>query len=60
VPPTADQVLWEPIRDRTDAISFEATTTTTTTTTPTPELVRDDWYQSETRLGQRPLVVRPR
>ena len=55
VPPTADQVLWEPIRDRTDAISFEATTTTTT-----PEPVRDDWYQSQTRLGQRPLVVRPR
>jgi len=33
-------------------------TTTTTTTTTTPELVRDDWYQSS-RLGQRPLVVRP-
>jgi hypothetical protein len=32
--------------------------TTTTTTTATPELVRDDWYQSQPRLGQRPLVRR--
>jgi hypothetical protein len=32
VPPTTDQVLWEPIRDRTNAITFEAATTTTTRT----------------------------